>query len=49
MKKPGIDLGKQHHQQEKAKINQSSKQQIHYQSSLAKPLPIAILLCRTQV
>jgi hypothetical protein len=30
--------------------NQSElKAAIHYQSSLAKPLPIAILLCRTQV
>ena len=36
LQKPGTDLEMQHHQQEMTKINQSSKQQIHYQSSLAE-------------
>ena len=35
LQKPGTDLGMQHQQQEMTKINQSSKQQTHYQSRLA--------------
>jgi hypothetical protein len=36
LQKPGTDLEMQHQPQEMAKINQSSKQQTHYQSSLAE-------------